>query len=71
MPCSVLIQFCYSPIWFHHVPVNENLRRQKAVGTEKWAKEQREVWSKEWYLERWVWLQKECEKRLQRFKEET
>ena len=71
MPCSMLIQFCYSPIWDHHLPVIEDLRRQKAVGTENWVKEQREVWSNEWYLKRWVWLQKECEKKLLRFKEGT
>jgi hypothetical protein len=51
--------------------VIENLRRQKAVGTENWVREQREVWGNEWYLKRWVWLQKKCEKRLQRFKEDT
>jgi hypothetical protein len=41
------------------------------VGTEKWLKEQREIWSSEWYLKRWLWLQKECEKKLQRFQKET
>ncbi len=71
MPCSKLIQFCFSPIWFHHQPVIENLRRQKTVGTENWAKEQREFWRNEWYLKRWLWLQKECEGRLKRFREET
>ena len=71
LPCSKLIQFCYSPIWTHHFPVIENLRRQKAVGTEKWLKEQREIWSSEWYLKRWLWLQKECEKKLQRFQKEA
>ncbi len=70
LPCSKLIQFCYSPIWFHHLPVIENLRRQKAVGMEKWLKEQREIWSNDWYLKRWLWLQKECENRLRRFKKE-
>jgi hypothetical protein len=70
-PCSKLIQFCYSPIWSHHLPVIENLRRQKTIGTKKWVKEQREVWSNEWYLKRWLWLQKECEDKLRRFQRET
>jgi hypothetical protein len=70
-PCSKLIQFCFSPIWFHHLSVIENLRRQKAIGTEKWEEEQKEFWSNEWYLKRWLWLQKECETRLKRFQEKT
>ena len=65
-PCSILIQFCYNPVWLHHLPVIENLRRQKVIGTEKWLKEQKETWSSEWYLKRWLWLQKECESRLKR-----
>jgi len=68
LPCSKLIQFCFSPVWFHHLPVVENLRRQKAVGVKKWVAEQREVWSNEYYLKRWLWLQKECEDRLRRFR---
>jgi len=63
-PCSKLIQFCYNPVWLHHLPVMENLRRQKAVGAKKWVMEQREIWSSKWYLQRWIWLQKECENRL-------
>ena len=70
-PCSRLIQFCYNPVWLHHLPVIENLRRQKVLGTKKWLKEQGETWSNEWYLERWLWLQKECEKRLERSSEES
>jgi hypothetical protein len=64
LPCSKLIQFCYSPIWLHHLPVIENLRRQKAVGVKRWMKEQEEAWSNEWYLQRWIGLQKECENKL-------
>lgn len=70
-PCSILIRFCYSPVWLHHLPVIENLRRRKTIGSEKWVKEQKENWSNEWYLRRWLWLQKECEKRLERSLEET
>jgi hypothetical protein len=65
-PCSLLIQFCYNPIWLHHLPVIENLRRRKAVGTEKWLKEQKNVWKNEWHLQKWLWLQKECEERLKK-----
>ncbi|MEM4733791.1 MAG: hypothetical protein QXD70_04610, partial [Candidatus Bathyarchaeia archaeon] len=70
-PCSKLIQFCYSPIWLHHLPVIENLRRQKVIGAESWLKEQRETWRNEWYLKRWLWLQKECEKRLKMLQKEA
>ena len=70
-PCSKLIQFCYNPVWLHHLPVIENLRRQKARGAEKWLEEQKEVWSDEWYLQRWLWLQRECEKRLKQSWEES
>jgi len=70
-PCSKLIRFCYNPVWLHHLPVIENLRRRKTIGTKKWLEEQRETWSNEWYLRRWLWFQKECEKRLERSLEET
>jgi hypothetical protein len=67
----MLIRFCYNPVWLHHLPIIENLRRRKAIGTEKWLKEQEEIWSNEWYLQRWLWLQKECEKRLERSSQES
>ncbi len=70
LPCSKLIQFCYSPIWTHHLPVIENLRRQKISGIDKWLKEQREIWSNSWYIGRWIWLQKRCEKALSELREE-
>jgi hypothetical protein len=59
LPCSKLIQFCYSPTRSTHLPVIENLRRQKTIGTEKWLKEQREVWSNEVRRKQWLWLHKE------------
>ena len=65
-PCSMLIRFCYNPVWLHHLPVIENLRRRKTVRTEKWLKEQQDVWRNDWYRRRWLWLQKECEERLER-----
>jgi hypothetical protein len=70
-PCSMLIRFCHNPVWLHHLPIIENLRRRKAIGTENWLKEQEEIWSNEWYLRRWLWLQKECEKRLERSSKES
>ena len=70
-PCSILIRFCYNPVWLHHLSVIENLRRHKAIGTKKWLKEQKENWSNEWYLQRWLWFQKECENRLKRSLEES
>jgi hypothetical protein len=65
-PCSMLIQFSYNPVWLHHASVIENLRRQSAIGIEEWLKEQKEIWKNEWYLQRWLWLQKECENRLKK-----
>jgi len=53
------------------MPVIENLRRRKTIGSEKWVTEQEENWSDEWYLRRGLWLQKECEKRLERSLEES
>jgi hypothetical protein len=66
-----LIRFCYNPVWLHHLPVIENLRRQRDIGKEKWLEEQKETWSSEWYLKRWLWLQKECEDRLDKSVEES
>lgn len=70
-PCARLIRFCYNPVWLHHLPVIENLRRRKAIGIENWLKEQKEVWSNQWYLRRWLWFQRECEKRLKQSQEES
>lgn len=70
-PCAKLIRFCYNPIWLHHLPVIENLRRRKIIGTKNWLREQKEIWSSEWYLRRWLWFQKECENRLKRSQEES
>ncbi len=70
LPCTTLIRFCYNPVWLHHLPVIENLRRRKAIGTKDWGKEQSEAWKNEWYLRRWIWFQKECENRLKRCREE-
>jgi ribulose kinase len=58
-------------VWLHHSTVIENLRRQEAKGAEKWLEEQKEAWSNEWLLQRWLWLQRECEKRLKRSLEES
>jgi hypothetical protein len=58
-------------VWLHHLPVIENLRRQKAKEAKKWLEEQKEAWCNEWYLQRWLWVQKECEKRLKQSLEES
>jgi len=70
-PCSLFIQFCYNPVWLHHLPVIENLRRRKTIGTERWLKEQKKIWKNKWYLRRWIWLQKECEDRLKKASKES
>lgn len=71
-PCTQLIQFCYSPVWQHHFPIIENLRRRKTIGTEEWLREQKSFWRKyEWYLKAWLWLQRECERRLKSFKQDS
>jgi len=66
MPCTKLMQFCYNPVWLHHLPVIENLKRRRTIRTQRWLKEQKEAWSNEWYLQRWLWFQKDCENRLRR-----
>jgi hypothetical protein len=65
-PCSKLIRFCYDPVWLTHLPVIENLRRQEAIGTEKWLAEQDDYWRDETRLQRYLWFQKECEDRWKR-----
>ncbi|NIU83535.1 MAG: hypothetical protein GWN31_07675 [Candidatus Thorarchaeota archaeon] len=70
-PCSMLIRFCYNPVWMHHLPVLENLRRRRTIGTKQWMKEQEKLWSHKWYRRMWLWLQKECEERLQRALKES
>lgn len=45
LPCTMLIEFCFDPIWRSHRPVIENLRRQKKIGFEAWLAEQKEYWS--------------------------
>lgn len=71
-PCTQLIQFCYNPVWQHHLPIIENLRRRKAIGTEEWLREQEIFWRKyEWYLRAWLWLQQDCEKRFKSFKKDS
>ena len=70
LPCSRLIRFCSDPVWTSHSPVIENLRRRKAVGTEKWLEEQRKIFGDKRILKRWLWQHKECKKRLKRSQEE-
>ena len=45
LPCTMLIEFCFDPIWRSHRPVIENLRRMKKIGYETWLAEQKEYWS--------------------------
>ncbi|MCD4752517.1 MAG: DUF3795 domain-containing protein [Anaerolineaceae bacterium] len=47
LPCTMLIEFAYDPIWRSHLPVIENLRRIRKIGSEAWLAEQREYWSDE------------------------
>ena len=70
-PCSMLIRFCHDPVWLTHSSVIENLRRRKAIGNEKWLKEQKEIWGNERYLQRWLWLQKENKNRLERSQQDS
>jgi len=63
-PCTQVIQFCYNPVWLHHLPVLENLERRKTIGIRKWLEEQEKFWENNWYRCAWLWFQKQCEKRL-------
>jgi len=64
-PCTMLIQFANDPIWRTHLPVLENLRRRKKIGTEKWIEEQKQFWSKQKRLEREIKCHQECSKKWQ------
>jgi hypothetical protein len=44
-PCTRIIQFAYDPIWRTHLPVLENLRRIRRIGTEAWLDEQEAYWA--------------------------
>jgi len=70
-PCTQLIQFCYNPVWMHHLPVIENLKRRRTVGMERWLEEQKRFWENEWYRRAWLWLQRKCEEQLKRYLEES
>jgi len=35
------------------------------------VKEQEKIWKNEWYIRRWLWLQKECEERLEKASKES
>ena len=70
-PCTRLIHFCYNPVWMHHFPVLENLKRKQTVGMEKWLEEQKQFWENDWYRRAWLWFQRECEERLKRYLEES
>jgi len=69
-PCSMLIQFSRDPVWLTHLTVLENLLRRKNVGTEKWLKEQRRIWTNDKYFRKWLWFQKECVNRAKQFEKE-
>lgn len=60
MPCTKLVQFAYDPIWRTHLPVIENLRRIRTIGADAWLSEQKEYWSDEKRLKRWLALYEEC-----------
>lgn len=60
-PCTELIQFTFDPILRTHLPVLENLRRRKKLGTEKWIKEQEKYWKRNKdRFEEWIKFHREC-----------
>ncbi len=62
-PCTMLIQFAYDPIWRTHLPVIENLRHRKKIGTANWLKEQANYWSDKGKLNAEIRLHDECAKK--------
>lgn len=70
-PCTQLVQFCYNPVWTHHLPVLENLKRRKTVGVKRWLGEQKRFWENDWYRRAWLWLQRKCEEKLKEYKEKS
>lgn len=63
LPCTELIQFCVDPIWRTHLPVIENLRRRKKIGTERWLAAQERYWADAKRRDRWSALAAECSRR--------
>ncbi len=61
--CTRLIQFANDPVWRTHLPAIENLRRRKAIGTERWLQEQKEYWSDQKHREAWAALTAECDRK--------
>jgi anaerobic selenocysteine-containing dehydrogenase len=61
--CTPLIQFANDPVWRTHLPALDNLRRRKAIGTEKWLQEQKQYWSDEKHLRAWKALADECDRK--------
>ena len=65
-PCTRVIQFAYDPIWRSHLPVLENLRRNRRIGVEAWIDEQEAYWADRRRLKRWLQLQRECRAKYRR-----
>ena len=65
LPCTLLIQFTYDPIWTTHSVCIENLRRRKQIGTEKWIAEQQKYWSNEDKRKKEILHHQACGKKYQ------
>jgi len=71
LACTKLIHFAYDPIWRSHLPVIENCRRIRRIGTEAWLNEQRAYFENDRNRRVWQRLHRQCGKELQRFRAES
>ncbi len=65
--CTRLVGFCFDPVWRTHLPVIEDLRRRKAIGTDKWLAEQAEYWRDGDRLAARIAMHAECERKWREF----
>ena len=56
LPCTKLILFACDPIWTTHRPVIENLRRIRAIGSDRWLEEQVAYFAIPENRTAWIWL---------------
>ena len=60
LACTKLIQFAYDPVWRSHLPVIENLRRIRTIGSERWLEEQAAYYADPAKLAPWIKLHHDC-----------
>jgi hypothetical protein len=67
LPCTDLILFAYHPLWQHHLPVIEVLRRAQKVGKERLLAELRAALPDEETRMQWAFGEEDGERRRARY----